>query len=161
MSARLCNALTYSHQTWYVYWQTWPEATCTVLAQCHLVVKRYERFCLYFCLFCLAKNHKLISLDSVQHAESNDTQFSHIGHLGCWPFRKMLHFMKTFAYCYGVRYVCLRQHVLTVLKKFECVVKSYNEMSKNANNFWLKKFIVIKLNRFLGLCREQFRTPIL
>jgi len=37
----LLSALVYSDQIWCVLWQPWPEGTCTVLAQCNLVVTKY------------------------------------------------------------------------------------------------------------------------
>ena len=40
----LRNALSYSDQTWYMSSQAWPEATCSVSAQRHLLVRRYEKW---------------------------------------------------------------------------------------------------------------------
>ena len=43
-SQYLLNTLSYSDQTWYMSSQAWPEATCCVSAQCHLLVRRYEKW---------------------------------------------------------------------------------------------------------------------
>jgi hypothetical protein len=40
----LHNALSDSDQIWYMSSQAWPEATCCVSAQRHLLVRRYEEF---------------------------------------------------------------------------------------------------------------------
>lgn len=78
----LHNALAYSDPTWCVLWQPWPEVTCTVSAQCHPVVRRYEKKALVAFLNGLAKN----SLDSVKHVESNNTQFPISAILGVGHF---------------------------------------------------------------------------
>ncbi len=54
---------------------------------------------------------KLVSLDSVHHAESNHVQFYQISHFGHQPclifFVKMLYFTNALTYCYKTQYVSL------------------------------------------------------
>ena len=40
----LRNALSDSDQSWYMSSQAWPEATCCISAQCHLLVRRYDKW---------------------------------------------------------------------------------------------------------------------
>ena len=40
----LCNALSYSTQTWYMSSRAWLEVICSISVQCHLLVRRYKKW---------------------------------------------------------------------------------------------------------------------
>ncbi len=86
---------------------------------------------------------KLVSLDSVEHAELNHSQFSHVSHFGRCHFElccKILYFTNALTYRYETRYVSSAPCPDGTQKGWgQChlVVKSYNEISKNTNNFCL------------------------
>lgn len=124
--------LTYSDQTWFVLWQPWPKTTCTVSAQCHLVVWRYGKFT-FSLIFWTVWTKLVIRFGAAWQVERFPI-------FPCQPFwvLAILNFVgKCFIFTnvLAYRFECLWHHALTV----QCLatLKSYNEISKNANNFWL------------------------